>query len=1154
MIYKRISASILISLSSILLVFHQVQSASMIPRKMNNNIKMKSMKPQFNSTMQESIIFFEDFEGGSTLMKTKDLTSEQYWHTDSFNAYSGQSWWCGIPEIPGYLDWWYQVLVSPSIDLSSVEPPVKLSFMHFYSTEGEANPDPNFDFWDGGNVRVSVDGGNTLSTIYPSFGSYDTDTLMGFVAHDREVLPGYSGEFGDWVYAEFDLSEYQGQTLKFYFTFVSDWCLNTTTISNGEDYFHLLGWFLDDIKVQDAHSSIFFDDGGDSISISMSPISKSSGDFWEITSSEFYSPNHSFHCDDRPNLRDALITPSIGIPLFEDHFIYIRYNSKLNFEDWDPTTGADYCSFEISEDGVVWVDCPIEGSAFIGSALTWTISEFDLRNFSGQTIQFRWVVCTDNYDATDRMGFFIDDIMVYAVSKSVIVENTNDIGAGSLRNAIQTANVAEGPNTIVFSIPDTDPGFNPVRGVWTIKPQSPLPQLTDTTTTIDGTTQTENHGDRNPYGPEIEIDGSSLGEGNCAFDILSSKNVIKGLIINQFSWYGIIIQSEEATDNRIIGNYIGTDETGEDSLGNWMGIAIGGGAKDNIIGGTDPEDRNIVSGISHSSGIQIIDEGTNNNKVIGNYIGVGASGETSLGNYLRGIVIHYGAKGNIIGGSNPEERNVISGNHRAGIYIADSDSNVVLGNYIGTDISGTVAIGNGHGSFWTNPEDGRLYYNGGVVIDNGSGNVIGDSTSGGQNLISGNYYHGIYITKIGSANNTIRGNLIGTDISGSSPLGNELAGVKIDTTAHDNIVSHDNTISFNGEDGVYIEGQLTQGNIVDGNAITDNTRDGIRVENVTDGSTELTDNTIKRNLVGIHVIGGVGLPTIEGNVIEDNTEAGILIEGNEILFGKAKDENKETLKNNIITLNENGIHIRSQPFSTLNVFHNNIYGNTGYGIYNESPGVTVVANDNWWGDGTGPYDEISNPQGQGNAIFGNIVCNDWLSDILILSISSEGDVGGVAGTDVIIDFEIYNLSAVEYTFDFTVTDSLGWIFEPVEFSFSIGAMANSNITVTVTIPQGTEVGTENKVTLSGVAAQDPSVSGSDFSIIRIQEGIRGDVNKDGSVNILDALRTINIILGVGNPPSDYENWASDCNDDGTVNILDVLGIVNEILGISECEP
>ena len=75
-----------------------------------------------------------------------------------------------------------------------------------------------------------------------------------------------------------------------------------------------------------------------------------------------------------------------------------------------------------------------------------------------------------------------------------------------------------------------------------------------------------------------------------------------------------------------------------------------------------------------------------------------------------------------------------------------------------------------------------------------------------------------------------------------------------------------------------------------------------------------------------------------------------------------------------------------------------------------------------------------------------------------------------------------------------------------------------------------------------------------FERVGAQAGIRGDVNQDQVVNIFDVLRTVNILLEVGDPPSQYEIWASDCNNDETVNIVDALGIVNVVLGIGECIP
>src|SRR3990172_9606055 len=84
-----------------------------------------------------------------------------------------------------------------------------------------------------------------------------------------------------------------------------------------------------------------------------------------------------------------------------------------------------------------------------------------------------------------------------------VVTNTNDSGAGSLRDAIDQANANPGQNEIAFNIPQADPGF--AENVWTIYPITALPTVTSGSVRIDGSTQTANQGDTNANGPEVEI-------------------------------------------------------------------------------------------------------------------------------------------------------------------------------------------------------------------------------------------------------------------------------------------------------------------------------------------------------------------------------------------------------------------------------------------------------------------------------------------------------------------------------------------------------------------------------------------------------------------------------------------------------------------------
>src|SRR5262249_3144050 len=142
------------------------------------------------------------------------------------------------------------------------------------------------------------------------------------------------------------------------------------------------------------------------------------------------------------------------------------------------------------------------------------------------------------------------------------------------------------------------------------------------------------------------------------------------------------------------GNIIGLDVTGTVDLGNTgIGIDIIG-AHDNLIGGTLPNEGNLISG--NGTGISIYTVSAKNNKIQGNLIGTDVTGANDLGNTLAGVSIQD-ASDNLVGGLVPEARNVISGNNHTGVRLADATSNVVQGNLIGTDITGLVALGNTSG-------------------------------------------------------------------------------------------------------------------------------------------------------------------------------------------------------------------------------------------------------------------------------------------------------------------------------------------------------------------------------------------------------------------------------------------------------------------------
>lgn len=196
------------------------------------------------------------------------------------------------------------------------------------------------------------------------------------------------------------------------------------------------------------------------------------------------------------------------------------------------------------------------------------------------------------------------------------VTNTNDSGVGSLRQAIRNSNASIGTkDTITFNIPGT--------GVHTIVPNSELPSITDPVV-IDATTQ------GNSATPLIELDGTNAGG-------FGGDSTIKGFAINRFSRDGIYIINNGG--NTIQGNFIGTNPAGTVSLPNREFGVFVDGPPDNLIGGTTSDARNLVSGTIIFSGVAISGATATNNRVEGNYIGTDVTGTIALGNSEDGVYV-----------------------------------------------------------------------------------------------------------------------------------------------------------------------------------------------------------------------------------------------------------------------------------------------------------------------------------------------------------------------------------------------------------------------------------------------------------------------------------------------------------------------------------
>ncbi|MBI3118648.1 MAG: right-handed parallel beta-helix repeat-containing protein, partial [Candidatus Hydrogenedentes bacterium] len=199
-------------------------------------------------------------------------------------------------------------------------------------------------------------------------------------------------------------------------------------------------------------------------------------------------------------------------------------------------------------------------------------------------------------------------------------------------------------------------------------------------------------------------------------------------------------------------------------------------------------------------------------------------GGIDQGNAKRGIVIVDGAAANVIGGANVDDRNVISGNGIGGVLVigAGTADNQIAGNYIGTDSTGRVAVGNGGPGI--------------AVASSATDTIAGGPNIGERNVISGNSGAGILVSGAGTNGNEIQGNYIGVDVNGDPGLPNTSHGVSIADGAINNAVggtnaSERNLIAGNGGNGVTINGGATLLNPVRQNSIHSNVGAGIGLLN-----------------------------------------------------------------------------------------------------------------------------------------------------------------------------------------------------------------------------------------------------------------------------------------------------------------------------------
>ena len=665
-----------------------------------------------------------------------------------------------------------------------------------------------------------------------------------------------------------------------------------------------------------------------------------------------------------------------------------------------------------------------------------------------------------------------------ATRQNFVVTNANNHGNGSLRAAIINANATGGTDTIVFNIPGP--------GVKTISVLNALPEITERVV-IDATTQPGYAGT-----PLVELDGLAIGITTPGLVIKAGGSTVRGLAIGNFRFENAI--SLNGSNNNIIqANYLGVAADGITARPNGRGIGITN-SSNNVIGGTTAATRNVISG--NGGGIDI---SGNANVVQGNFIGTNATGTAALPN-AGGVSINTAqSTDNLIGGTAAGAGNLISGNGGTGVT-ASGTGTIIQGNLIGTDITGTNKIPNSRG-----------------VQALGTNTLIGGLTTGARNVISGNSSDGVFVR---GAGNKVQGNYIGTDITGTLALGNNGVGV----IAGDNALvggtapEARNIITASGNIANVALGQNSSGSaaIVQGNYIG-------------------TDVTGTRALVGSFVVPGV-------NVSSNNNLIGGLVAG----------------ARNVISGNTVGITMTGFPFSPVgNLIQGNFIGlnATGTGpLPNSQQGIAIseatnntiggtqseAANKIAFNSGAG----ITISVGQGNAIRGNsifsnnglgidlgangVTANDLndsdtgpnnlqnfpvISGVLSTSSSTtiQGSLNSFPNTTFQIDF--YSNAAV----DPSGNGEGAQFFERT----SITTDGNGNATINVTFPIALASGRVITAT-----ATDPNGNTSEFST-GDASGAGGSVQFTvASIQVIEDIGLLNVTVvrsggSVGNLTVDY---------------------------------
>ncbi len=396
----------------------------------------------------------------------------------------------------------------------------------------------------------------------------------------------------------------------------------------------------------------------------------------------------------------------------------------------------------------------------------------------------------------------------------------------------------------------------------------------------------------------------------------------------------------------------------------------------NVISGNDSSGVAILSGIpiftlAPPLPARLLSGSGIRNRILGNKIGVDATGALAVPNGAHGVFIGGGGSNHVgekpFGGVNHElvndtftpfcrlTCNQISGNRRHGVFVLDGLRDDISGNFIGTNGLGNVKIAN---------------QGDGVRLKRGFRVDVGSAIFMGGNLLNGNAGNGVAVR--GGSSHFVVTNVIGT-ATNFVLMPNDKDGINSAKSVgpfidFNDIRGHTNSCLFNCPAGIRIVSQgfpatppCAGGGSIFSNTIHQN-HDGVVITSSCGVTIGL--NTITENFLGIFDFGSS--VTLILNTVEDNT---LPFTGIHIESGEA-----DIQFNNI--RNNNGLGINVGEEATVVVRHNNITGNE-IGLRNANPAAVVDGRENFWGGAGGPSGVGG---GTGDAVNGGVMVFPFLSE------------------------------------------------------------------------------------------------------------------------------------------------------------------------------